>query len=70
MAVRPKHVRFEIPEPVRVPGIDLGPIIDPPFTDGISREAPDCAANLTDVEYEVPPDVHEGEVAARAPKYC
>ncbi|HEU4712578.1 MAG TPA: hypothetical protein VFS76_13480 [Pyrinomonadaceae bacterium] len=61
-----KPPRFEIPDvaPGRI--IDLGPIIDPPFIDGVSREAPDSGIHLTDVEYDVLSDIPAAEVAVRA----
>lgn len=63
-----EHMRFEIPDKAPRRIIDLGPIIEPPFTDGIAGEVCDSATDLTYIEYETLPEMPPADVAARARK--
>jgi hypothetical protein len=57
-----KHLRLDIHEVTAGPIVDFGPVIDPPFVDGISREVYDRAISLNSVEDDMP----QAAVAAQA----
>jgi hypothetical protein len=44
-----EHLRLDIQVVTAEPIVDFGPVIDPPFVDGISREAYDRAISLNRV---------------------
>jgi hypothetical protein len=66
MARMGEYVRYVVPEAYPAAIIDLGPVIDPPFRDGIARTAPDAAVELVDYPFERVPDRLPAELAARA----